>query len=974
MTKMEQLITQYINILKTQGDPDESYKWEAINRFQSHWNIDAENFEKMFLEAFRKKGNLMYQNSWGFIKKAVKSFPEELRQLFRNLYDESQPLMERVQEFQKGSEDLVPKVKSALGKSKLNAQQDERTLSVYLTFRFPEKYYLYKSSFYSQLCNELGIEEKPTGDRFTHYLKLAEEVKDNYILGNIELQQLHKQIYPQTSWNDDNLITQTFLYNMLEKRLGDKKVNLNNENYWIFQGNPKIYDISNALKNGHLKSWKVAAHKDTIKLGDKIILWQTGEKAGCYALAEVSSEVGKLAEEPLELQYYLSPSTDDGENNTERVKIEITKNLADNPVLWSDIKDCPEFADFKAGNQGTNFSATEEEYNALMKIIASNKYPKVDGEEEFRQIIKSHNKQDVIHFFDFLDGIIERFDIKSDDSRVVTGTSSNRLNLTIGQRYCWNLFSPKRRKGKFGVITKYKTDKTTEFFQGNGEQPFYNDFDDYSFATHNRESVFSAISNEMARTKKSSFSEYNNEAYRKAIFDVAYRNYIFESSEFNLNSSLEMKPTNQSIPLNQILYGPPGTGKTYQLKEDYFPKYTIKEASITSEAFFEETVRDLTWWQVIALALIERGTSKVNDLLENRWVAGKANMSESKNVRATLWGNLQMHTVHESTTVAYTQRQVPLIFDKNEDKSWSLLENELHEQFPELYDILESVNNFKANPQKEIKHYVFTTFHQSFSYEDFVEGIKPKLNTEAENTDLSYQIENGVFKELCLRAQSDPENKYALFIDEINRGNVSAIFGELITLIEPDKRIGAINEIKVRLPYSKTDFGVPSNIDIFGTMNTADRSVEALDTALRRRFSFKEIMPNPSLLEDIEFDGFNLDEVLETINERIEFLLDRDHTLGHSYFLNVANGDTDALEEVFKNKVIPLLQEYFYHDYEKIALILGEGFVTVTTNHSIKFPSFPGINEPDNVTLCKLVTEIEDIEAAVRLLLNRNAE
>jgi 5-methylcytosine-specific restriction endonuclease McrBC GTP-binding regulatory subunit McrB len=429
-----------------------------------------------------------------------------------------------------------------------------------------------------------------------------------------------------------------------------------------------------------------------------------------------------------------------------------------------------------------------------------------------------------------------------------------------------------------------------------------------------------------------------------------------------------------AFPLNQILYGPPGTGKTYKLKKEYFPRYTLKEESITQEAFFEETVRDLTWWQVIALALIEGGTSKVNDLLHNRWVAAKANLSESKNVRATLWGNLQMHTIHESTTVAYTQRQVPLIFDKNEDKSWSLLENELQEQVPELYDILESVNNFKGNPQKEIKHYVFTTFHQSFSYEDFIEGIKPKLNTEAGDVDLSYQIENGVFKELCIRAQGDPENRYAIFIDEINRGNVSAIFGELITLIEADKRLGAANEIRVRLPYSKTDFGVPNNVDIYGTMNTADRSVEALDTALRRRFSFKEVMPNPSLLEKIEFDGFNLKEVLETINERVEFLLDRDHTIGHSYFMNLKSDDTDGLEGVFKNKVIPLLQEYFYHDYEKIALILGSGFVTVKTNHEVEFPSFDGITAPDNVTMCELVNDIDDIEDAIRKLLNKDGE
>ena len=154
-------------------------------------------------------------------------------------------------------------------------------------------------------------------------------------------------------------------------------------------------------------------------------------------------------------------------------------------------------------------------------------------------------------------------------------------------------------------------------------------------------------------------------------------------------------------------------------------------------------------------------------------------MSESKNVRATIWGNLQFHTIIESKTVNYTQRQTPYIFDKTKYKKWELLENELKEQAPEIYDILESVNNFKPNPNKEIKHYVFTTFHQSFSYEDFIEGIKPVME-EAKET-VSYQIENGIFKDLCLKAQNDTENRYAIFIDEINRGNVSAIFGELIT-------------------------------------------------------------------------------------------------------------------------------------------------------------------------------------------------
>ena len=220
---------------------------------------------------------------------------------------------------------------------------------------------------------------------------------------------------------------------------------------------------------------------------------------------------------------------------------------------------------------------------------------------------------------------------------------------------------------------------------------------------------------------------------------------------------------------------------------------------------------------------------------------------------------------------------------------------------------------------------------------------------------------------------------YVLIIDEINRGNVSQIFGELITLIEEDKRLGKDEALEVILPYSKEKFGVPSNLHIIGTMNTADRSVEALDTALRRRFSFVEMMPEYEALNKIQFDDFHLGELLKTINSRIEALLDRDHTIGHSYFINIEPNDTEALKEAFANKIIPLLQEYFYHDYEKIALILGEGFVECIEpkESKVEFARWNGktLEKPETSRLFK-IKKLDDnfnILDSIKHLLNRVA-
>lgn len=211
----------------------------------------------------------------------------------------------------------------------------------------------------------------------------------------------------------------------------------------------------------------------------------------------------------------------------------------------------------------------------------------------------------------------------------------------------------------------------------------------------------------------------------------------------------------------------------------------------------------------------------------------------------------------------------------------------------------------------------FVTFHQSYGYEEFIEGIKPDLK----DSTVIYKIEDGTFKEFCNKAAENRDKPYLFIIDEINRGNISKIFGELITLIEVDKR----DKLSVVLPYSKEEFTVPSNVYILGTMNTADRSLALMDTALRRRFKFEEMMPNPLLLTD-DCEGVDLQKLLNGLNSRIEYLYDREHTIGHAYFMHDGKSidKLDELVEIFKSEIIPLLQEYFYDDYEKIKMILRD--------------------------------------------------
>lgn len=390
---------------------------------------------------------------------------------------------------------------------------------------------------------------------------------------------------------------------------------------------------------------------------------------------------------------------------------------------------------------------------------------------------------------------------------------------------------------------------------------------------------------------------------------------------------------------NRIYYGPPGTGKTYQVMQLLKEKYEQPVAAATPQEwaaqFIAENIAPLRWWEGLAAALYDLGgRAKVPELIEHKFIkAISATNSSNRNVYQTLWGRLQNHTVEESGTVKTKKRGSPLIFDKTADAVWFLAGDWEHS----CSDVIECVKKYKEGPKTQndgaLQRYSIVTFHQSYGYEEFVEGIRPILDSDSDSGEIRYGVRNGIFKELCNRARQDKTHRFAMVIDEINRGNISKIFGELITLIEPDKR----DKVSVTLPYSLEPFSVPDNVDIIGTMNTADRSLALLDTALRRRFEFEPVMPDVRDVPKAPLYGLrvtvgdkviDIRRLLSAINERIEALYDRDHRIGHAYFTSLRNVEDhlrfDALQSIFSKQILPLLEEYFFEDWQKIILVLAD--------------------------------------------------
>lgn len=256
---------------------------------------------------------------------------------------------------------------------------------------------------------------------------------------------------------------------------------------------------------------------------------------------------------------------------------------------------------------------------------------------------------------------------------------------------------------------------------------------------------------------------------------------------------------------------------------------------------------------------------------------------------------------------------------KLEDREADYVLSLLAERDPKIEDYIDQ-SDTQADTQNQL---TLVTFHPSYSYEDFIEGFRPQDTGEG----LRLRLADGLFKIVCNAAHANPERKYLILIDEINRANLAKVFGEIITLLERDKR-----GVPVVLPQSKEPFNVPSNVYMLGTMNTSDRSIRLMDAALRRRFSFIEVMPELSLLQGAQIDGvLDLYEFLTILNTRISRTQGREKQIGHSFFLEDGQPISDGSEFArrFRQEVLPLLQEYFYDDYSELVDYIGSRLIDV---------------------------------------------
>ncbi len=829
-TGIRKVITHYKQHFE-EVDQGERYKWEAIGWYKKHWDIDASDFAAMLEVAFSKTGNLLASGMYYPYKMIIayaQAEPEEVRSIFKQLHNEDLSLAQRYSAFRESCQRYIDKLKqSDPGREKgLQHYQDLRAVMVYLTFEYPEKYYLFKSRMYTTFRDRVGFVEEKTKQKsivwkVESYSKLCGIVLDE-VKKDAELQSMSKARLNEDCYQDEelHLLAMDIVFYgsayMEENEFTMEQQQESAVEYW-----PSLDEYDPHLGKEDWKRFlleiEIPMHqgvmsvlKAMMSLGGEATCKRMNELFGGGVTRYMSSAVnlGKRAKKFFEL-----PALIDKTDNVER--------YFGIPYQGRRVQE--------DGQTNYSYRIRPELMEALREIDLSSISPYASEEEQSMTDVGLNTilygppgTGKTYHTVIYAVAIIE--------NRELASVEAEAYNDVLAR------YNDYKAQGRIEFTTFHQSFGYEEFIEG--IRPVVSGDDENSDAGDVQYSVQPGI-----------FKRFCERAERPAA--VVTNDY-----------GIGENPSIWKVSLD-------GTG----------------DNPIRSECLAQGHIR-IGW---------DEYGENITDTTEFTQHGG----------RVVLNAFINRMQIGDIVLSCYSASTIDAIGVVTGEYEW-------HNEYPRLKR-LRKVNWIV----RDIKENILSL---NGGTSMTLASVYRMGNVSL--TDV-YQL---IDKHNPTAAAAQPAQKnYVFIIDEINRGNISKIFGELITLIEESKRIGKPEGMTARLPNSQKPFGVPDNVYIIGTMNTADRSIATLDTALRRRFLFREMLPNPQVLVDVMVEDLSISEMLNRMNQRIAVLYDREHTIGHAYFMKLRDNPTvETLAEIFRNNIIPLLQEYFYEDYEKIRLVLGD--------------------------------------------------
>ena len=920
---------------------EERYKWEAIGWYKKHWNIKADDFAAMLEKAFGKTYNLLSSGMY-FARKVIVEFaqdhPEDVRALFVMLYDETLSLDERYTAFRKKAEERLKELQKTDSKVKKH-DQDLRAIMLYLTFEYPEKYYLFKSTMFDSFSDRVGYVKKQPKQKSAVWKAECFMQLCDLVLGEVkkdkELIEMSKARLDGACYQDEalHLLTMDIIYYGSNYMIDEEKRG------WILLWNPDNWawddfeDWCERTKNGETFEIAWSCSSKQPKIGDEVFLM----KNGFWPRGIIAH--GKVTKEPYEALHYNLTKAAEGKTSNhidvefDRIQnYEIDENFLNQNFLaakypqqtWSsrasgiEIKNevlsslleewnniiKPELEDYWPTLEEYDPKITKEQWTELLKDEEVTLYEnlrmfkmmlELGGESTCANLAECYGGS-AGSYNGYGRGFGERVHKKTNCPLCDDGNRKRRYTIPfVGKvvsengknRYLWRLRS--ELKGALeemdlsGIDIALSKKKTIEYeknmilYGPPGTGKTYNTAI-YAVAICDGEDIEEVKEweyQEVLERYKALMSE------GRVAFTTFHQSYGYE--EFIEGIKPQTKPDNKDV--------------FYEVIPGIFKEFCEKAESVEVKADTFEVAKDAVVWKAtirneVAQDCYDNNRVRIDWGMESEGAAGFVQDMKKGDIVIVNDGS---RSIINGIAVIISDEAFSLGTQSDATtRNVQWLAKGLQE------DIC-SINDGK------MLHRMTCCRVPSMTVNDIL-ALAVKKNNDLKNTKIEKNNEPHVF-----------------IIDEINRGNISKIFGELITLIEDSKRAGMKEEASAILPYSGKKFSVPQNVYIIGTMNTADRSIALMDTALRRRFSFMEMMPDAELLADIEIEGINIAKMLDTINKRISYLYDREHTIGHAFFMKLRDDATiEKLAEIFEKQIIPLLQEYFYEDYQKIQLVLGD--------------------------------------------------